>query len=857
MKNYIKILSVTSLALLAAASCSKQLVSEGEDSGKKTPEGLVKVEFSAVAELVEGATKTSIDESTGAVSWTEGDKVLFAWDVNSDSNSAESDAISSISSETGAAKIIANLPAAFSIDSFSGSRTLYGVYPSSLTAAVESSKFTLTVPSVQDGSFEKANISVAEWSEGSSSLSFKNVGGLLQFKVEDASVRKAVFDAEEAVVAGSAEVTFAEGAPSATASEGSSTITLNISGAGTYYLSLLPVTLNGFSVELQDEDGNAIARQTIENSLTVSRGHIIPLGTIELGFDDKFFVTPEGRGSKNGRSWDNAADIAALREFVSTDTEAEIYLSEGTYSLTSPFESDAASSAKFTVRGGYPSNSVGCSTEGRDASANATVFDGGSASRIWVMGKGTFSFDGITVQNANSSSAGVNGGAFGIASTDDETVFVSFTSCKFLKNSTTAYGTGTSCSGGVMELGAKSKVDISDCRFEGNYARNGGSINSADATSVLNVKNTTFSGDFTYNTSGSVQCANGTQVFENCTFEKCYTREGTGGALHMGNTAKVTVKGCTFKECEAGREKYSYLTTDNKALGGAISTETSACLTVENCTFDGNMASAAGAILVKSGNEVVKVNNSVFKNNKCASRGIIQMNGNAVLFLNNCRFFDNTMRTNAWGVILHGGSPAAVCMNNCTFYNNTAQTAGGNSVCLNHDGWFIGTNCSVIGNNALATYRINSSKATQGYWYNSVLANAHNTALALNSATMTSVINTTNCILGPKVTSKDDLWVNTSSLVDENILTGYGASFDSSKQVWLWNGPADSFTKTTESAVKAALEKMTDNNGNTTLGAAFGPAFAAWVDSLDGFTKDCLGNTRTASGTWPGAVEIK
>ncbi len=855
MKKYLKTLSFLALSLSVAFSCAKEPVTDLV-SIKKTPENLVKVEFTAGI-----LTKTSIDKDLKTVSWKEGDKALFVWDVDGASDSAESDAISSISSETGAAKIIANLPAAFSDDSFSGSRTLYGVYPSSLTAEVASSKLKLTVPSEQDGSFEKANISASEWSEGSSTLAFKNICGLLQVKIEDSSVRKVVLDAGEALVAGKAEVTFTKGVPSITVTEGVSTVTLNVSGEGTYYIAVLPATLAGFSVTLYDADGTSIGRQTTENSLSVTRKSIKPLGTVEIGFDDKFFVTPEGRGSKSGRSWDNAADIAALREFVATDTEAEIYLSSGTYSLTSPFESNASSSAKFTVRGGYPSDATGCSLAGRDASLNATVFDGGSASRLWLLSQGTFSFDGITFQNANSSSVNAGGGAFLITST------VTFTSCTFSKNSADPYGTTVDKeaknAGGVMNLVKNANVTIENCKFEANYARNGGSINSADATSVLNVKNTTFTGDFTYNTSGSVQCQNGKQNFENCTFEKCYTLAGTGGALHMGNTGKVTVTGCTFKECEAAHNT-PWTSADDKVMGGAISAESSACLTVESCTFDGNMSSGAGVILVKSGNEVVKINNSVFKNNKCASRGLINVSGQSVTFLNNCRFFDNTKRTKWWGSVIHGGSPAAVCMNNCSCYNNltTAEAASSDktfySVCLNHDGWFIGTNCTIIANNDLATYRNNSStNANKGYWFNSILANAHDKGLALNSAAMTSVINTANCIIGPKMTYTDGYWTDSNSTVDENILTGYGASFDSSKQVWLWNGPADTFTKTTESAVKEALEAMTDNNGNTTLNAAFGPEFAKWVESLGGFTKDCLGNTRTASGTWPGAIETK
>ncbi len=855
MKRHISIFSLAAaVALSAAVSCQKE---QADDNGDRH-EGLVKVEFAAAAEgTVETAVKTTVNGETGAVSWAAGDKLVFAWEIDGGASSAASDAISEIDSDTGKAKIVANLPSEFSEGDFSGEgRSLYAVYPSSVTAAAGSSKLTVTVPTVQDGSFALANISAAQCVTGSSDLFLKNIGGLLQFTVEDESVSKVILDADEVPVAGKAELTFTDGIPTASVTEGSPLITLDIDGPGTYYISVLPCTLNGFSVELQNAEGDVVGRQSTANTLTVERNGVKKLGTIELGFDDKFFVTPTGKGTKSGRSWDNAADVSGFKALATKDVETEIYLAAGTYSVTAAFESNTASTAKFTVYGGYPSDAEGCSTQGRDASANATILDGGSASRIWLMSQGTFSIDGVTFQNANGNSEN-DGGAFGIASSGDGTVFVTFTSCKFLKNSTTDYGTGTSKSGGVMNIGEKSYVQIESCHFEGNYARNGGAINSNGGdSSTLNVKNSTFTENFTYNTSGAVQCAGGINTFENCTFEKNYTSIGTGGAAHMGGTSTiVTFKGCTFNENEGSREKYPYATVSNGYIGGAISIENKAVLNVEGCTFDGNIASVGSAIYaIKNGNAVIKVSDSVFKNNKCASRGVIMLNGgNAVLFLDGCSFFDNTMRTSDWGVVIHGSSPAAVCMNNCTFYNNTSQTAGGNSGCLNHDGWFIGTNCTVIANNALATYRINSKKATQGYWYNSILANEYENGLVLNSSAMSSVINTYNCLIGPKMTSADGLWMDSASTVDTDILSG--ASFDSSKMVWLWNGPDDSFTKTTENAIKAALNAMTDNNGNTNLNAAFGPKFAEWVESLGGFEKDQLGNVRTASGTWPGSIE--
>ena len=272
---------------------------------------------------------------------------------------------------------------------------------------------------------------------------------------------------------------------------------------------------------------------------------------------------------------------------------------------------------------------------------------------------------------------------------------------------------------------------------------------------------------------------------------------------------------------------------------------------------DDNMGSAGSAMLLQSGDGLVRVTDCVFKNNKGASRGLIQTNGKAVLFMNNCQIYDNTMRTNQWGTVIHGGNPSVVCMNNCSIHNNVSQQAGGTSVCLNNDGFTVVVNTTVVGVNAKSLCRSNNSNGLFSLYDNCLLANKLDNGIVFFKEKNSSV-KLNHDIIGPKATDTDGAWlVKTNVVVDGELSFCNGSSFDSSKGYWKWNGPSASFTKTTESAIVDRIKALDSNNGNTRLNGAFAPKFVEWVESLGGFNKDQLGTTRTTSGTWPGSVELK
>lgn len=792
---------------------------------------LVETTFEASAHRFTAETvKSALDGS--AAKWSAGDKIVFIYEVDGKAGTSVSEPVAGEDiKEDGSATVKVKVPVAFTLEDFSGKRSLAAVYPHDAEAEFKDGVLKVSAPKIQNGTFAGADMAAATW-DGDSRLTFKSIGGILEIETEEA---------------GANAVSVENG--------GETLITLNVNGAGTYYAAMAPGMLDTPAVLVKNADGEALAKRAFAK-MTISDGQMIQFGPV-YGFDDRLYVSVQGKGRKDGSNWDNAADLAGLKTLIAAETVTDVYMTAGIYSVEEALASESAATV-LNVYGGYPADAEGCSTASRDITANVTVFDGGGKSRIFQISGGTVAFDGMTFRNAFCDSD--NGGALAFTG---ETVKGGLKNCTFTGNKVTEGLDGTKgLSGGAVCILAGAELTVENCHFSGNYGRNGGSLYTNGESTVLTVRNCDFTEDFTYNTGGSINNSNGTQTIENCTFTGCYNRGwdkgGTGGAVHVNGSAAVQkIIGCTFTGCEANRNN-SYTTADNKACGGAISVQ-NAYLDIDGCVFDGNMCSAGSAILVQSGDGLIRINGSIFKNNKGASRGLIQTNGKAALFMNNCSIFDNTMRTNQWGTVIHGGNPSIVCMNNCTIYNNTSVQEGGNSVCLNNDGFLAVVNTTVVNSNAKSLCRSNNntSSGTFGYYDNCILANSDAAGLVFYKEKNSS-IKTFNCVVGKTASTETGDWLTmTQTTSDATLSLCEGASFDSVKGLYMWNGPEESFTKTDEKAIAERVRALGGNNGNTRVGGDFAPKFVEWVESLGGFTKDQAGNARNASGTWPGSIESK
>lgn len=301
MKKYLHYIILAGIAVI---SCNK---TETDAPSVPTPDAqlpTVQMTFTGIAET---GTKTSLDTESGNVSWVAGDKVKFIYEVDKTPGEAISDGITLNGSH---ASITASVPATFGESEFTGtSRHLYAVYPSTVAHEYGTNLY-VTVPSIQDGSFEKAAIALAKWDKEhpTAALEFKNLCGLLQFTITDDSVRKIVLSSHESI-AGKMQISFKEGAPVVVAvNAGENTVTVNVPGAGTYYIGVLPNTLSGLYVALYDGSDNLLGDRIADADVTVVRCQIRKLGTLSPGFGDRYFVKVGGAGTKDGSSWDNAAD---------------------------------------------------------------------------------------------------------------------------------------------------------------------------------------------------------------------------------------------------------------------------------------------------------------------------------------------------------------------------------------------------------------------------------------------------------------------------------------------------------------------------------------------------------------------
>ena len=517
MKKYISVLTIAALGVLAL-SCAKEMDVNQDNTGKS----ISKV-FTATLEKDDDVTKTEI-QSDKSVNWSVGDKILAVWNGGSKASEALTEG------GAGNKQFIVN---------GMGGDAAFAVYPSSIVSTYDGTDFKVTVPSAQDGTFANAAIEVAPVS--GASLSFKNLGGLLKFEITDAAVSKVIFSSNDGTpLAGNATVTFSAGIPTVAAVEnGSTTITVNVSGAGTYYVAVLPCQQKaGIYIEFQNSSDAVIGETMTGKTLAVARRQIRNLNTLSVTpITKKFFVTVAGNGTKDGSSWDNAADYAALVTHLKQDTVngKNIYMAAGTYTST---ESVTITNTSFSIFGGYPTDATGTSLAGRNITANETVFDGNNAYSIFTTNSSKINpvFDGVSFKNAANSTDNGNGSALIL----NKVGTAVFNSCLFDNNENTATG---NIAGGIVYTGF-GNITFNHCTFKNNQVTSAG---------------------------GAIYANGGTIILNGCHFEKNHS--GSKGTIRLvAKSAIVKMKNSSFLDNTSDE-----ICTDISVLKGILA--------INNCSF--------------------------------------------------------------------------------------------------------------------------------------------------------------------------------------------------------------------------------------------------------------------------------
>ena len=673
MKKFYFVLAAS--AALLAASCAKEEKPFEEKAAGKGNLTIISVKATHEADqAVTPDSKTTLNTGDGSVAWAAGDRIKMVWNGGS--------AVSEPTTGTGSS-------AEFEVEV--GAGTKYAVYPSSVDAIYDGSTFSVTVPASQDGSFANAAIEVAEY-PGGAPIEFKNLGGLLELVIDNASVESIRISSNDSTpLAGTAAVTFDAGLPVIGAITSPSTsITLDVSGAGTYYAAVLPGSLDaGIYVELLDSGDNLIGEKLTGNTLAVARRQIRKLGTIAASvISNKKFVTESGNGNKDGSNWENAMGSAEFYSWLTTaSTNNTVFMAAGTYRTQATAGYTVNTGTKgLAVYGGYPAGATGTSLTGRNIKTNRTILSGdqnGDSSvknRIIVINKSTITavFDGLEFRDAYRASSGndlgsaiiinacntakfynciisdnvsdVAGDSYGGGAVRAVSGTILFKGCTFSNNTSASRG-------GAIRMGVGSNVTLDNCVFEGNTAVYGGAIQLAKGTLTI-INGTRFENNNATTTGGAIciqsEVATCAATISDATFfhNRAASSSGyCGGAIYVSGgsySADVTVSDCYFEENIghatdlATSDLKNGITSANNSTGGAIFVLQNALMKLDRCRFYHNTCSKnGGAIRVKEASATLYANRCIFDRNYAGKGGTAITNSSGIVALNNCVFYSN------------------------------------------------------------------------------------------------------------------------------------------------------------------------------------------------------------------------
>lgn len=234
--------------------------------------GLVEREFYAQAEP---RTKTGLDAARHVVWAASGEMISLVADDGScyvlNQKSASSDlrtaVFSGLAPESGCS---------------------WAIYPAQPEVDIDEGMLTLSIPTVQEavknGFADETNLTVSAV-DASGTLHFKNVCGIIGFKVNAENVTSIAFSADETsggALTGTSLVEFEGGAPfcATDTSLGSAQVEIEgeIESGATYYAVVYPGTYNNLKVTFTDKDGRT-AEYSKSGTLEVSRSYATVIST--------------------------------------------------------------------------------------------------------------------------------------------------------------------------------------------------------------------------------------------------------------------------------------------------------------------------------------------------------------------------------------------------------------------------------------------------------------------------------------------------------------------------------------------------------------------------------------------------
>ncbi len=257
------------------------------------------------------------------------------------------------------------------------------------------------------------------------------------------------------------------------------------------------------------------------------------VGASAQAFAAEYYVTPEGAGSKDGSSWENAFDTEAFKEQALKNADGDIYnLAAGTYkpSACIIFKKGTYATVKGNAEGERTILSglkhEGSAPKNGDLSRLMrfqTVTGAGVTTKPVVIENIDFTcvFTNISKDATDDGSAGVAGvGALYVNNSGCVTV----KDCKFYNN----WADGAL--GGPAVLLNQSDVKFVNCEFRGNSSNYSGA--------AVRLTNNEMTNTARFN--------KGNYTFESCVFKNNTTYHDNGGAILYQSGASLTLIDCTL-----------------------------------------------------------------------------------------------------------------------------------------------------------------------------------------------------------------------------------------------------------------------------------------------------------------------
>ena len=728
---------IFTLCVAALYSCAKELQMPDPSGDGIVPEGYSEVTLTASSEQV--LSRTSL--SGGSTVWSAGDRIKV---VYSDGSASDPFTLTG-GAGTNTAEFTGLVP--------NGKSAVAAVYPASAYSSVSGTAVRVSVPEEQPGTFAAGNVAVAKVG-AENDMSFKNVNSFLVFQLKAGSeVSKVeVSSVDGSALSGTVQVDCSGAVPEAGAVTGpASTVSMTTSGAGTYYMSIVPGSTHSKGLKMTYYTGTPgnyteTGVYYLNRNLTIAGNYMYAFGEVET--DKNYYVTVSGGGSHTGMDWANAFSKSEMSKRVTlTDAQssdastkaakiaaidgATFHMAAGDYDfdggLGISFNEDDPVSLTFV--GGYPSSPSNGAVA--NPGVNATNITGGNTHACMSLsGKMNVTLDGIGIVNGR-----VTGQPGAALNCSGSNLNLTMTDCRVSGNVNP--GSGGSNAGAGLYLNAvgafeatrvtfadnssnhapalfcySSDMTLNNCTFDGNTATNwGGAVRIRKGNPVCTFNNCSFNGNSAVNESGCIVLNDGTINFNNCSF--------TGNGCASNGGAIVTNSACTIN-ISGGFFKGNYVSSDG-GEGGAIRVKSGdTTLNIENCTFGGNASGEPNYSGMDGGALSLQVGTTTITN--CDFIGNYALNDDAA----------RTEPDTGYGGAIDCYGSASMTISGGTFSGNKAWKGGAINCSSSGDIYISGTSFTANGgSNARrgGAIRVNSSIEFENCTFGGASASDGNEAL--------------------------------------------------------------------------------------------------------------------------------